>query len=311
MGKDTVFGAAGAAPKQVNAMKRTKAVRGKLNYREELPLLLLALPGLLGLLVFYVLPFLLSFSFALVDNNVTQNFVGLKNYRELFTSGAFLLGLKNTGIFMAVCVPLNMALPLILALLLQNTPRLSRILSLLFLLPLVIPSGSVVHFWKSIWGLNGLVNKLFFPDSPTNWLTHEACRTIVTIVFLWKNAGYNMVLFLAGLRAIPQEYYECAAVEGAGPWAMFRRITLPCIVPTTFLVFIMSIINSFKSFKEIYLLCGAYPHQSIYMLQHFMNNQFSSLNYQKLTAGAYVLSVFIIGLVLALYGSQNKRGRDL
>ena len=281
------------------------------HWREELPLVLLALPGILGLLIFYVIPFLLSFSYSLVDNNVTRNFVGLWNYRDLFASGAFTLGLKNTGIFMATCVPLNLVFPLCLALLLQKAPKMSKIFGLLFLLPLVIPSGSVVHFWKSIWDLNGLVNRIFYPDAPINWLNTNACRTIITIVFLWKNAGYNMVLFLAGLRAIPKEYYECAAVEGAGAWGKFYRVTLPCIVPTAFLVFILSIINSFKSFKEIYLICGAYPHQSIYMLQHFMNNQFSALNYQKLTAGAYVLSLFIVGLVLILYRFQNKRARDL
>lgn len=285
--------------------------RKRLNWKEERGLLLLALPGLLGLLVFYVAPFLLSFGYTLVDNNVTRQFVGLFNFRELFSSGAFTLGLKNTALFMATCVPLNMAFPLAVALLLRKTPRLSHVFGLIFLLPLVIPSGSVAHFWKSIWGLNGFVNSLFFTAAPVNWLDTELSRTIITIVFLWKNAGYNMVLFLAGLQAIPKEYYEYAAVEGAGPLRCFSRITLPSLGPTAFLVFIMSIINSFKSFKEIYLICGAYPHQSIYMLQHYMNNQFSALNYQKLTAGAYVLSLFIVALVLAAYRFQNKQARDL
>jgi multiple sugar transport system permease protein len=119
-----------------------------------------------------------------------------------------------------------------------------------------------------------------------------------------------MVLFLAGLSAIPKEYYEYASVEGAGAISKFFRITLVYITPTAFLVFIMSIINSFKSFKEIYLICGAYPHQTIYMLQHYMNNQFAALNYQKLTSAAYVLSIFIIALVLLIYRWQNKRAEN-
>ena len=131
-------------------MGRKKQRKEKLNWREEGPLLLLALPGLLGLLVFYVVPFLLSFSYSLVDNNVTRNFVGLANYVELFTSGAFTLGLKNTGGFMAICVPLNLVFPLAMAMLLQKTPKLSQIFGMIFLPPLVIPSGSVAHFWKSI-----------------------------------------------------------------------------------------------------------------------------------------------------------------
>jgi multiple sugar transport system permease protein len=119
-----------------------------------------------------------------------------------------------------------------------------------------------------------------------------------------------MVLFLAGLKFIPNEYYEYASVEGAGAVWKFFRITLVYLTPTTFLVFIMSIINSFKSFREIYLICGAYPHQSIYMLQHYMNNQFSALNYQRLTSASYILSAFIIALVFAMYYLQNKRTQN-
>jgi len=278
----------------------------RLNLKDEGILLLLALPGFAGLLIFYVLPFLLSFYYTLLDNNITKNFVGLKNFIELFTSGAFTLGLKNTGIFMAICVPLNMLFPLAMALLLHQTGKLKSVFGLIFLLPLVIPSGSVAHFWKSVFGVNGLINGAFFPYSPVNWLDTDLSRTLITLVFIWKNAGYNMILFLAGLKSIPQEYYEYAAVEGAGAFNKFFRITLVYISPTAFLVFIMSIINSFKSFKEIYLICGAYPHQSIYMLQHYMNNQFSALNYQKLSSAAYVLSVFIIILVLLIYRAHNR-----
>jgi multiple sugar transport system permease protein len=175
----------------------------------------------------------------------------------------------------------------------------------------VIPSGSVAHFWKSVFGLNGLINGAFFYADPVNWLDTGWCRALITLVFIWKNAGYNIVLFLAGLHAIPQDYYEYAAVEGAGALSKFFRITLVYITPTAFLVFIMSIINSFKSFKEIYLICGAYPHSSIYMLQHYMNNQFAAVNYQKLASASYVLSLFIVALVLFIYHLQNKRAENL
>jgi multiple sugar transport system permease protein len=164
------------------------------------------------------------------------------------------LGLKNTGIFMAICVPLNMALPLGMAMLLQKAGKLTSLFGLIFLLPLVIPSGSVAHFWRSVFGINGIINGAFFPDAPVNWLNTNLSRTLITGVFVWKNAGYNMILFLAGLKSIPQEYYEYASVEGVGALAKFFRITLVYISPTAFLVFIMSIINSFKSFKEIYLI---------------------------------------------------------
>ena len=283
----------------------------RLKLKDEAVLLFLVLPGLIGLMVFYVVPFVISFYYALLDNSVSRNFVGLRNFTELLSNGAFLLALRNTAIFMAICVPLNIVFPLAMALLLNRTRRLKNIFCLLILLPLVIPTGSTVHFWRSVFGLNGVINGMFFPDAPVNLLDTDMARTLISFIFIWKSAGYNMVLFLAGLQFIPREYYEYASVEGAGAARKFFGITLVYLTPTLFLVFIMSIINSFKSFKEIYLISGAYPHQSIYMLQHYMNNQFSSLNYQRLTSAAYVLSAFIIALVFAMYYLQNKRAKDL
>ena len=279
--------------------------------KDEAKLVLLALPGFSGLMVFYVVPFMISFYYTLLDNSVSRNFVGLQNFADLLSNGAFQLALGNTAVFMAICVPLNFAFPLALALLLNRTKYLKNIFCLMILLPLVIPTGSTIHFWKSVFSLNGILNGMFFPDAPVNWLDTEATRAFITLIFIWKNAGYNMILFLAGLKNIPGEYYEYASVEGAGAVRKFFSITLVYLTPTIFLVFIMSIINSFKAFREIYLISGAYPHQSIYMLQHYMNNQFSSLNYQRLTSAAYILSAFIIALVLSMFFLQNKRASQL
>ena len=274
-------------------------------------LLVLALPSLVGLLGFYVIPFVLSISLAVVDNSVLWNFVWMQNFKEVLSSGAFQTALKNTGIFMALCVPLNMVMPLFIALLLNSTKSLKTSFGVIALIPLVIPTGSTVHFWQSLFGLNGLINSLLFPDNPVNWLNTDYARWIIVFIFIWKNAGYNMVLFLAGLTSIPKEYYECASLEGAGSMRRFFMITLVYLTPTAFLVLVMSIINSFKSFKEIYLLSGEYPHSSIYMLQHYMNNQFGASNYQKLASASYILSIFIIAMVLGLFLGQNKASRYL
>jgi len=280
-------------------------------HKEEMTLLVLALPSLVGLLGFYVIPFVLSISLAVVDNSVLWNFVWMQNFKEVLSSGAFQTALKNTGIFMALCVPLNMVMPLFIALLLNSTKSLKTSFGVIALIPLVIPTGSTVHFWQSLFGLNGLINSLLFPDNPVNWLNTDYARWIIVFIFIWKNAGYNMVLFLAGLTSIPKEYYECASLEGAGSMRRFFMITLVYLTPTAFLVLVMSIINSFKSFKEIYLLSGEYPHSSIYMLQHYMNNQFGASNYQKLASASYILSIFIIAMVLGLFLGQNKASRYL
>jgi multiple sugar transport system permease protein len=104
-----------------------------------------------------------------------------------------------------------------------------------------------------------------------------------------------MVLFLAGLGNIPKDYYEAAWMDNASSLQVFRHITLPCLLPTGILALIMSIINSFKIFREIYLITGSYPNEDIYTLQHFMNNMFASLNYPRLTSATVIL-VFIIAL---------------
>jgi multiple sugar transport system permease protein len=138
----------------------------------------------------------------------------------------------------------------------------------------------------------------------TDW-----ARVTVVIVYLWKNIGYSMVLFLAGLQNIPVEYYEAARIDGASIWKQFTAITLVYLTPTAFFVFIMSIINSFKVFREAYLISGDYPHSSIYMLQHYMNNMFAGLDYQKLTSAAFIMSVFIVLLVLILFIIERRINR--
>lgn len=278
-----------------------------LKRKEEFLFFLLALPSLGGMMLFYIIPYVMSIYFSLIDNNVLRNHVGLKNYIEIFSSGAFTLALRNTIVFISVCVPANIIFPLIIALMLFKAGKYRNLFGAIFLLPLVVPSGSVVHFWRSIFTTNGIINKLFFYDNPVNWLETSFSGLIIIIIFLWKNAGYNMILFLAGLMFIPKEYYECYHVEGGGRIKAFFSITLVYLAPTTFLVMVMSVINSFKAFKEIYLLSGAYPHNSIYMLQHYMNNQFQSLNYQKLSAASTVVSLFVLLIVALLLLYNNRR----
>lgn len=257
--------------------------------------LLFASPGLLGFAVFFLCPFLISLCYAFVDKPVGGSFVGFANFIALFQNKAYLMGLVNTLKFILVSVPLNMGLSLGVALLINKVNRYRELLSLVFLIPLVIPSGSMAFFWKAVFAydgaLNGWLNGLGV--AKINWLDSGMAFAVMVLIFIWKNLGYNMVLYLAGLSNIPRDYYEAAAVDGARPWQVFRYITLPHLMSTSILVLIMSIINSFKVFKEIYLITGSYPHESIYTLQHFMNNMFTSLNYPRLTTATTVLVALI------------------
>lgn len=274
--------------------------------RGEGVLLVLLAPSVAGLFLFYIAPFAVSIYNALIDNSVSRKFVGLANFAAVVGSNSFRMALVNTGIFTGICITLNLVFPFILALLLNRIKWGRNYFWLVFLLPLVVPSGSMVFLWKKVFGLNGLVNLLFFTDAPMDWINSPAARSIVIFVFLWKYAGYNMVLLFAGLNQIPREYYECAEIEGAGPWRRFTAITMIYMTPAVFLAFVLAFVNSFKAYKEIYILSGQYPNQGIYLLQHYMYNQFTAINYQKLASSSYIITISFVIIVLGLFLTQKK-----
>jgi multiple sugar transport system permease protein len=129
------------------------------------------------------------------------------------------------------------------------------------------------------------------------------------VFYLWKHIGYNIILFLAGLQSIPRDYYETADLEGAGKWYQLYGITLVYLTPTMVFVVLMSIMNTFKIFRETYLIAGDYPHDSIYTLQHYMNNMFLVMDVQKLSAAA-TLMVIGIFIIVAMLLRLEKRYRQ-
>lgn len=298
-------------PEKIKALSKQndgRGARGLIKPRRITSGMIFLIPGLAGFLVFYILPFFISLGYSFMDKPVGGSFVGLQNFIELFRNKAYLLGLYNTLCFIGISVPVNMAFSLGVAMLINKMKKRKELFSLIFLIPLVIPSGSMVSFWKALFSYDGALNGLLHAMgvAKINWLDSELALFVMVVIFLWKNLGYNMVLFLAGLNNIPKEYYEAAAVDGAKPWQAFRHITLPHLAPTSVLVLIMSIINSFKVFKEIYLITGGYPHESIYTLQHFMNNMFASLNYPRLTTATTVLVVIVAVFSQSLLRLERK-----
>jgi len=266
------------------------------------------LPGLLGFCVFFILPFGLSLVYAFLDKPINGSFVGFANFTGLFQNRAYLRGLTNTIRFIGIIVPLNLIIPLVVAMMINKVIKGREWFSLVFLIPLVIPSGSMVFFWKTFFSyegaLNGILNSMGI--AKINWLDSFLALPVMILIFLWKNCGYNMILFLAGLGNIPKDYYEAAWMDNASPFQVFRHITLPCLLPTAILALIMSIINSFKIFREIYLVTGIYPNENIYSIQHFMNNMFTSLNYPRLTSATIVLVFIVVLLTQFLLHLERK-----
>jgi multiple sugar transport system permease protein len=266
------------------------------------------LPGLLGFCVFFIFPFFLSLVYAFMDRPIGGSFVGFANFASLFQNRAYLRGLANTIRFIGISTPLNLAIPLGVAMLVNRIVKGREWFSLFFLVPLVIPSGSMVFFWKTLFSYDGALNGLLtgLGIAKINWLDSFLALPVMILIFLWKNCGYNMILFLAGLGNIPKDYYEAAWMDNASRFQTFRHVTVPCLLPTTILALIMSIINSFKIFREIYLITGSYPQESIYTLQHFMNNMFASLNYPRLTSATAVLVLIIAFFTQFLLRLERK-----
>lgn len=265
-------------------------------------------PSLLGVAVFYCVPFLYAAYYAVIDNIGSGQFVGLQNFIDVLQNELFRTAAKNTLIFMALTVPLGMALALLTALCLRKISRGRQLLSLCLLLPLVVPSGTGAYFWKILFDQNGLLIRtlVLFGVPHESLIQLNGRMAILVFVFLWKTVSYNTILFWSGLNWIPKTYYEQMALEGGGHLAQFRQVTWICLAPTTFVVFLMSVVNAFKVFKEIYMLFGAYPGPDIYMLQHYMNNLFAALNLARLSSIAYILFVCIGAVLLVVFRLQKR-----
>lgn len=293
---------------QLNVIKNKKGTFLRLMQKDSSIGFLFLLPSVIGFSVFYLIPFVIGIVYSFMDGTTDGSFVGLENYKELLGSSSFLKAATNTFWFTAVSVPLIIIISLLLALCLNQNIYIQNWLRSAFVLPLVVPVASIVMLWEILFDWNGTFNLLLqnIGFERIDWMKSNWAIFVVMIVYLWKNIGYNIILFLAALQNIPKEYYETAKIEGAGRMHTFINVTLVYLTPTMFFVILMSIINSFKVFRETYLIAGSYPHDSIYMLQHYMNNMFISLDIQKLTAAATLMVGCISIIVFVLFAIERR-----
>lgn len=274
---------------------------------------LFMMPSFLGVMLFFILPFLVVIYYALIDNPTTANFVGLENFEKLFSNNAFKLALKNTGMFSLTAVPLVVVIALALAVLLESNIPYKSTFRTIFLSPMIVPAASIILIWQVLFDYNGVINDItvFFGADPVEWLKSDFGYIVVVLLFLWKNIGYNMIMFMSALSAIPRGILEVAMLDGCGTVRRFFTIKLRYLSSTISYVTIMSLINSFKIFREVYLLTGDYPYDSMYTLQHFMNNTFSNYDYQKLSSAAIVLCAVMIVIIGILLWVDNHVGKGI
>ncbi len=288
---------------------------GKLSSNQKKSLIswLFLLPSLLGVALFFVAPFGVVIYYSMIDNPIQNNFVGFRNFVNVWNNTAFRQAGLNTLKFSAVAVPLAVMLSLFLAAVMESRIPGRSYFRTFFLSPLMVPTASVVLIWQVFFNYNGLVNNVItqFGFDKTDFLKSDKAQVVIIVLFLWKNLGYNMILFMAALSSIPKELLEVAALEHASKFQIFWHIKVRFMSSTILFVAIMSLINSFKVFREIYLMTGDYPYSSLYMLQHFMNNTFASLDYQKLSSAAIIMFIVVSLLVYIMYFVENMYGRDI
>ncbi len=270
-------------------------------------------PSFLGVLLFFLLPFVVIIYYSMVDNPISANFVFLDNFKNVINNAAFQTAVRNTAVFSAIAVPLAVVLSLLLAIVLEAKLPFRSQFRTFFLSPMMVPVASIVLIWQVLFHYNGAVNDFLamFGVEKIDWMKSEYSIIVIVILFLWKNLGYNMILFMAALASIPKDILEVARLESATPLQTFFYIKVRYLSSTTLFVTIMSLINSFKIFREIYLLTTDYPYDSIYMLQHYMNNKFKSLDYQTLSAAAILMSLVMIVIIGTLFIVENRFGKDV
>ncbi len=291
-----------------------------MNKKTWKPMLYL-LPSLSGVLFFHLLPFADVIKRSFMDD-LGRHFTGMQNYAKLFRSSHFLLAGKNTLLFMICSTPVLLALSLSIAVLLHthtahhpaqtHAPMGISILPLIYLLPLALPVAALSGVWKIFFHEYGLLNALLtaFDIPAVSWLHTKFSMVVVIATYLWRNLGYTMILWLAGLTAIDPGLYEAAALEGADKKRQFAYITIPLLKPLGFTVSVLAMLNSFKVFRDIYLISGDYPDKHIYMIQHLLNNWFTNMEFGKITAAALIIILMTGWLILALqlgFSWQKRR----
>ena len=271
------------------------------------------LPSMIGVGLFFVIPFFVVGYFSMVDSPFNPSFAGLSNYARLMENSAFQDASRNTAIFALTAVPLAVVLSLLMAIVLEQNIPMRSAFRTFFLTPLMVPTASIVLIWQVFFHINGSINEMLqgFGLAKVDWFKSSASYLVIQILFLWKNLGYNMILFMAALNDIPRELMEVADLDGASSMQKFWFIKLRFLSPTILFVALMSLVNSFKVFREIYLLTGDYPYDTLYMLQHFMNNTFKSLDYQKLSAAAVIMFLVMILIIGLLFFLEDRFGKDL
>lgn len=244
-------------------MKKKTKFEKKFNFNDVKWGIIMILPVFIGLLIFYIIPFFQNIFYSFTDLNSfgKWQFVGISNYQKIMADEKFISAVKNTLIYTVFTVPLILIISMFIASLLNSKIKGIGIYRTLYFLPAVTMPAATAMIWKWLFnGQYGLVNQLFMKIglAPQAWVADpQYARMSLIIVGVWMGLGMNIIYFLAGMQAIPKQYYEAAKLDGANAWTTFWKITLPSLKPTIFFVLVTSVIGAFQVFDIIFLMIPA------------------------------------------------------
>ncbi len=264
------------------------------------------LPGFLGVCLFLLIPFADSVRRSFCTA-VKGDYIGLKNYETVFHNEAFLLAVKNTAKFTAVCMPILIIASFFIAFLLCKLKYIRMIKSAL-LFPLAVPTATLVFIWQVLFSDSGYINGILqsVGHQSVAFLHSNASFWVLVGSYVWKNLGYTVLLWITGMMNISTSLTDAAKVDGANERQCLFKIILPNLKPTLYTITILSFLNSFKVFREAYLVAGSYPHKSIYLLQHLFNNWFVHMELDKIAAAAACVFAIIFIAILLLQKLWDK-----
>ena len=292
-------------------LRQTGNKTGKLNIRAETARSQLVypardmrwfIPGFLGWLLLYAVPFVLSLVTSLMADSAEVRFAGLDHYRDLFSDPYYLMAVKNSVFFLFPVVLAVMALGILTAQLLFTVPRLRGLL-VVFLLPLFLPAPSITAIWNAMVGSGSLIARLLQPrDEQWKYLS-------LFLLFVWKNTGITAALYLTGMKALDEAVLNAARIDGAGGWIMFFRIELPQLHNIAVIALLYLMMNGVRIFRESYMLFGAYPPPNLFFVQHYINLGFARLDFGLLSAAGTVFSALLL-LIFSLLWKQLKHREE-
>jgi multiple sugar transport system permease protein/alpha-1,4-digalacturonate transport system permease protein len=301
-------------------MKQKKKKMSSIQRKEAAAGYLYLLPNFLGFVVFTALPVVVGFviSFSDYTGFPGASLVGFSNYARLFRDSQFIAALKNNLLYSAASVPLTILTALILALILNRGVFMGGLFKTIYFFPnltsmVAVSCVAMLLFEPNQGPLNHFLMFLGIPhDKLPQWFfsTKTALMTVVTVV-VWKQAGFYMIMFLAGLKNIPQHLYEAARIDGASPWDCFKNVTWPMLSPTTFMVTIFCIIGSFQVFDIINVTTKGGPGRATTVLVfRIYKEAFSNWKMGYASAIAYFLFIMILIVTLVQWGGQKRWVND-